>query len=456
MQQKGFAGIRFPSLSYTCRSRLLERSDSFDGTLPLLGKILVIIVGILLPVALAFAAAGHLPGTTWPVIALGATAFTLMAINLVMAARLPGIDAMFDGLDQVYWVHKWLGMLILTCAFLHQQIKIATDGLQVMAAISELAIQVAEISFYLMVFLVLISFFKRVPKMPKITWEIPYGIWRQSHRLLGVVFLGIAFHQFFVKAPFDNNALLAYYLNGAAAVGAAAFLWSQFGFLVRRRAYKVTAVTKHPAATIVDLEPAGRGVSVRPGSFAFVKFSAKGLGEPHPFTVSQVRPNGGIQFSIRGLGDYTRHLRDALSVGDTAKVEGGYGRFHHHRGGPKQVWVAAGIGVTPFIAWADHLKPGDAEQICMIYCIRNEAEGVALDRLRAAAERVPGFTLKLHCSDTDGRFDAAKLVSYLPFEIAQASFWFCGPAPMREGLVKDLKASGKVPRAIHFERFEFR
>jgi predicted ferric reductase len=69
---------------------------------------------------------------------------------------------------------------------------------------------------------------------------------------------------------------------------------------------------------------------------------------------------------------------------------------------------------------------------------------------------VPGFKLVLHCSDTDGRFDAAKLVSYLPFEPASASFWFCGPAPMRDALLKGLKALGKAPGSVHFERFEFR
>ena len=420
------------------------------------GKVILFVFGVLVPVALAYAAAGHLPGTTWPVIALGATALTLMAMNLILAARLPGFDALFGGLDQLYWVHKWTGMVILGAAFLHQQIKIATDGLEVTAALSRLAVDVAEVAFVALAVLSLISFFKRVPKFPKITWEIPYGLWRWSHRALGLVFVALAFHQAFVKAPFDSNVLLSVWLNAAALTGIAAFLWSQFGFLYRRHSYRVAGVDKHPAATIVDLEPVGKGLKVRPGSFAFVHFSSKGLREPHPFTVSQVRPNGGLQFSIRGLGDYTRHLRDVIAVGDTARVEGGYGRFHHHRGGPKQVWVAAGIGITPFLAWADHLKPGDADQIVLMYCVRNEAEGVALDRLRAAADRVPGFSLKLHMSDTDGRFDAGKLVSHLPFGIGQASLWFCGPAPMRDGLIKDLKAAGKAPRSVHFERFEFR
>jgi predicted ferric reductase len=422
----------------------------------LLGKILFFVFGVVVPVALAFAAAGHLSGTTWPVIALGAVAYSMMALNLILAARLPGLDAMFGGLDQVYFTHKWAGITLLVAAFLHQQIKIASDGVQVIETLSRLAVDVAEVSFNVLAVLVLISFFKRVPKMPKITWEIPYGLWRWSHRALGVVFAGFVFHQFFVKTPFDNNALLASYLNILGLLGLAAFLWSQFGHLARRRSYRVTSVVKHPACTIVDLEPTGGGITARPGSFAFVKFSTKGLGEPHPFTVSQVRPDGGIQFSIRGLGDFTRKLRDVIAVGDTARVEGGYGRFDYRRGGAKQVWVAAGIGITPFLAWADHLKAEGTGDICLIYCVRNAEEAVSLERLQAAEARVPGFHLTLHQSDTDGRFDAKKLVEYLTFDITQASLWFCGPAPMREGLIKGLKANGTSPRSVHFERFEFR
>ena len=117
--------------------------------------------------------------------------------------------------------------------------------------------------------------------------------------------------------------------------------------------------------------------------------------------------------------------------------------------------IAAAIGLLVTLASCTLLH-GRGIDRPLVYCVRNEAEGVALDRLRAAAERVPGFTLKLHMSDTDGRFDAGKLVGYLPFEIGQASLWFCGPAPMRDGLIKDLKAAGKTPRSVHFERFEFR
>lgn len=437
-------------------SPMLDGLGRVDGRMEsnvVIGKILILIVGVLVPVSLAFFATGHLPGTTFPVIALGATAFTLMALNLLLATRLPGLDALFGGLDQVYFAHKWMGITALVCAALHQQIKINTPGQQVMQSLSALSIQVAQISFYTLLVLVLISFFKRIPK---VNFEIPYAVWRWSHRLLGGVFAGLAFHQFFVKAPFDNNTLLASHLNIMASVGLIAFLYTQLAPWLRTKGYRVAKITKHAAATIVDLEPKGRGIRPKPGSFAFVSFAAKGLRETHPFTVSQINPNGGIQFSIRGLGDFTKHLRDNLTEGVHARVEGGYGRFDYRRGGTTQVWVAAGIGVTPFLAWADSLTADNQDQIQLIYCVRNDAEAVGMDRVAAAAARMPGFTYLLHKSETDGRFDAAKLIASAPFSVRNASLWFCGPPPLRVALQKGLKAAGKSPRSVHFERFEFR
>ena len=418
-----------------------------------IGKFIVVLFGVFMPVSLAFFATGHLPGTTFPVIALGATAFSLMALNLVLATRLPGLDAAFGGLDQVYFAHKWMGMTALICAALHQQIKINTQGQQVMQSLSALSIQVAQISFYALLALVLISFFKRIPKLK---FEIPYALWRWSHRALGLVFAGLAFHQFFVKAPFDNNALLASHLNIMAALGVISFAVSQLAPWVRTKGYRVVKITKHAAATIVDLEPKRRGIRPRPGGFAFVSFAARGLRETHPFTVSQIRPNGGIQFSIRGLGDFTKTLRDSLTEGTSARVQGGYGRFDYRRGGTMQVWVAAGIGITPFLAWCDSLGAENQDQINLIYCVRNDAEAVGLERLTAAADRMAGFSFDLHKSETDGRFDAEKLIARVPFNVTKASLWFCGPPPLRAALQKGLKAAGKSPRSVHFERFEFR
>ena len=406
-----------------------------------------------MPATLAYGATGHLAPRVTLIFACGAIAFSLMSMNLVMATRLPGLDALFGGLDQVYWVHKWTGILLIFPAFAHQQIRANFRAELVTANLNNLAVEVAEFAFWPLMALVVLSFVKRIPKLP---FEFPYHIWRQTHRVLGLIFIAFAFHMYFVKTPFDNNAMLMSYLTGLGLIGIAAFLYTQLGDFTRSRGYRVARVTPHKAATIVDLDPTGSGVKMRPGGFAFVSFKAEGLREPHPFTVSEIRGDGGIQFSIRGLGDYTSRLRDVLKDGVSAKVEGGYGRFNWKRGGDKQIWVAAGIGITPFLAWSDSLPDQGGPEVHLYHCVRDRSEVVGLDRLERNAARAQGFNLHIYESEERGRFGPQVLKDELPFEIGQASFWFCGPGPMRKALIAGLSKLGAKPKSVHFERFEFR
>lgn len=172
--------------------------------------------------------------------------------------------------------------------------------------------------------------------------------------------------------------------------------------------------------------------------------------------MSRFGEDGSIQFSIRGLGDYTRKLRDLVEVGDKMTVEGGYGAFDYRRGAKQQVWLAGGIGITPFLTFADSLTSEETREIQMVYCVNKAEEAVGLERLRAAEERCPGFKFRLYVSKEEGRFSAQKLTELTPFDMKGAGFWFCGPAPMREAILKDLKSAGNNPKSVHFEEFEFR
>ncbi|WZB73187.1 FAD-binding oxidoreductase [Achromobacter xylosoxidans] len=93
------------------------------------------------------------------------------------------------------------------------------------------------------------------------------------------------------------------------------------------------------------------------GQFAFVRFDRRE--GAHPYTIASApRPDGAIRFEIKALGDYTSRLPGALRVGQPVEVEGPYGCFQLDAdAGAPQVWVAGGIGVTPFLAWLDTWPP---------------------------------------------------------------------------------------------------
>jgi predicted ferric reductase len=250
--------------------------------------------------------------------------------------------------------------------------------------------------------------------------------------------------------------MLAVYLNVFAALGILSYAYTQLLPWLRTRGYEVFDVAREDGATVIAARPLGRRLRAKPGQFGFLRVMKPGLREPHPFTIAGIEADGIVRFAIKPLGDYTQALRANIAAGDRLKLEGGYGRFNHRRGGKKQIWLAGGIGVTPFLAMARHLKGDEGQQIHMVYCVRDRREAIGLETFEAQARTLGNFSFVLHDSSADGRLDAAKLATGSVIDPSGADLWFCGPPPLREAIVKGLKELGKKPRRIEFERFQFR
>lgn len=403
---------------------------------------------------LAIPAASHTGLETSVSLACSSAAFAGMAMSQLMATRASLLESVFGGLDKVYGAHRKLGMFIFGLMLAHWLITPNFKGLALTSGLNELAKEIGEIAFYTLVVLIIISFVARVPKT---RLELPYQFWRLSHRFIGLAFIFVAVHMNFIKRPFDSTALLAIYLNLLAAVGIASYLYTQLLAPLRRKPYEVTGIMPLEGATLVQAKPVAKPVSVKPGQFAFLRSARQGLGEPHPFTVAGTKSDGSVIFAIKPLGDFTTRLRDELKVGDKVGVEGGYGRFDYTRGGDRQIWLAGGIGITPFLAKATAMTPEERRQIHLVYSVRDRSEAVGIKTLQNVAERVPGFSFTLHESTgNDGRLTAEKLVKYLPFEAKGAEIWFCGPAPLRNAIERGLKKIGLPPSKIWFEQFQFR
>ena len=210
-------------------------------------------------------------------------------------------------------------------------------------------------------------------------------------------------------------------------------------------------------ATEVVLKPTGEMLKFKPGQFAFVEIQGAGWSEPHPFTISSSPGEDRLRFTMKVLGDWTRKVREELQPGGEVIVRGPYGRFDaSNTEGKKQVWIAGGIGLTPFLSKLRAMDADDERDIHFAYAARNKEEAIFLDELKAIEAERDNLTLYYFFSE-DGDFarvDAAK--ERLPGALTDYEYFICGPKPMVEGLMKDLKKEGVARKRIHVEAFEFR
>ncbi len=410
------------------------------------------IIGLIIVFAvlhLGFSPEQHAPRTTGATL-LGGTAFLLMTCTIVLSTRAPVFENLFGGLDRMYQVHRVIGVFAALFALAHffavpKELPPGADP------VANALVPSAPLGMLGLIFLV-------VGLLIALNRKIRYSFWRPTHKLMGLVYLLIIGH--FMTAPaifVEQFSVSGMLLIAATVVGVVSLFYSVFG-MNRRTAvpFTIEAVNTLERATEVVLKPAGQMLDFTPGQFAFVEVQGKGWNEPHPFTISSAPEEGHLRFTMKVLGDWTRKVREELQPGGKVLVRGPYGRFDAEGAGKKQIWLAGGIGLTPFLSKLRAMQPDDPRQIHLVYAARETQDAIFLDELKDRATELGNVTLVPLFSD-EGNFARVDMMKQkLPDPLVSYEFFMCGPKPMVDGLMKDLKAEGVARSKIHTEAFEFR
>ncbi|MGH1353816.1 MAG: ferredoxin reductase family protein [Thalassovita sp.] len=375
---------------------------------------------------------------------MGIASLIGMAIVQLIATRLPVVEWLFGGLDRSYIVHKWLGIMSMVFLLLHDTVDAEMRGLGAQNFVEELAETLGELSLYGLLILVVIT----------VATFIPYHLWRWTHRFMGGFFLAGALHYLFILKPFKNGDPLGLYVSAFCLLGALAFAWRLLPARMRpSRGYVVSSVEQTGGALAITMTPNGRPLRHRAGQFAFACFDGA---EPHPFTISSApQSDGSLRLSVARLGDYTARLHQMLQTGTPVRLEGPFGHFERAKTKGPQLWIAAGIGVTPFLAWAKELSADDAP-VHMVYCVRSEADAPHLAELRDRAAAQKNLTLHVHISADKGRATAEGIMAQTGLSGDGLTVSFCGPKPMRQALIDGFAVHGVTGRRFRYEEFEIR
>jgi len=163
-----------------------------------------------------------------------------------------------------------------------------------------------------------------------------------------------------------------------------------------------------------------------------------------------------VTFHIKALGDYTRELPKTVHVGNEVVVEGPYGKFQFNEAGPKQIWVAGGIGITPFLSRLQALaeQPVDTQRPIHLFYTLREADREFIDLLRNLTDRAR-VHFHLVLTGRDMALNARRICETVT-DYREAQVWFCGPADFGRELHQDLADLGLPAGKFHQELFNMR
>lgn len=405
----------------------------------------------------------------------GIMAISAMSATMILASRFKWIEPWLNGLDKSYRLHKWLGITALITAFSHWVIVSgpgwardlglmeprgrrgpppgAQDGSMgvieaFLDSLRDPAEGLGEKAFYIAAILMVLALVK----------YFPYKRFFKTHTILAIAYLVLVFHSI-VLFPFElwgyPLGILVGLLMLGGTISAVRILARTHGKAQEAKGYIARLVHRPDMQTLnttlkVDKDWKGH----KAGQFAFVSFNKKE--GKHPFTMASHwdETTREITFMTKALGDYTAQMPDILKEGDPVTIEGPYGCFTFDDDRNSQIWVGAGIGITPFLARMKQLAGQHSNQMVDLFHVTSAITPDMERELRADAKAA---NIKLHLiTDQDGTgFSAEKLRELVP-GWAEASVWFCGPSKMGKMLKQKLSGQGLKANAFHQEAFEMR
>jgi len=314
-----------------------------------------------------------------------------------------------------------------------------------------------------------------VPAIFRKALKIPYETWIKVHRISYFVFPMVLLHSKLlgVTIRFQPLALLLWILSAvlyAAALGYRIFLWIQ----TRQNPLLVHEVqrTTHDTRSLVL---SGKMKDYIPGQFVFLQTKKKGKpSESHPFTLSSSPDDPEYRVSIKAVGDFTSEVIPSVQMGDEVYVEGPYGWFSYIRFplSYSLVFVAGGIGITPFLSMLTFLSIQDPERkVRLLWGNKTERDVGFQEELEGILGRMPNLEVHYLFSGVDsvasisvpgGSSDRIKVsTGFVNPEVlsqgvsswAQTGLMVCGPPVMMDMISNQAKDLGIPKKHLILEKF---
>ncbi len=385
---------------------------------------------------------------------LGIIGAVLFSLSFVLSSRARFVEYLFDGLGDAYKVHHITGaigfiflinhpFLLVLKAFIN-----GSSTAMYLIPVGPVSYSYGIYAIYFLLTLIVLTLFIK----------LPYNIWKVTHTFMGASLFFALLHVLNIESDVSRNMVLGLWVEFFLLAGGVAFIYRLFLYkkVTGTYLYKVGHFSAVGEVFNLTLFPEGESIKSSVGQYAFLKVlnNKQVSKEEHPFSIVEINEMGGIVFSVKKIGDYTRTLGN-LKSGDKVEIVGPFGIIHKKLDAhPEPVFVAGGIGITPFVATVEEALTS-GKKVYLYYSVREPAEALYDERFKELAEKFSNFKYKLWISNTRGKIGAQNIQQDIN-DLSKKFFFVCGPKPMMDSLKKQLREKGVKSDDIYMEDFTLR
>ncbi len=368
---------------------------------------------------------------------------TVFAFNFLMATRARWVERIFGGLDKMYIIHRRAGIIAVFLLLMH---------FIVVPRNPEFSIG-KPMGMYAMILILVGVIISAAPIFKR---KIKYHTWLIVHKLMGLFYILGIIHSLNVPTLTSQLPMVRVYVYGMALIGIISWIYKAFLYNIfnRKLNYSIDSL-KHFAndTTEINIKPNSKKLAYEAGQFTFVSFDGINRNEAHPFTISNHPKEEKIRLTVKALGDYTADLQNSIKEGQSAKIQGAFGKFNYKAAKHQnQIWLAGGIGITPFLSFLKDVN--STYNITFIWSVKAKDQANYKEEIEAAISNKPFINFILWDSESKGYFTIDKIFN--THNIKNHSVLICGLEVMRESYIKQLLEKGLSLSEIQYEEFSFR
>jgi len=380
----------------------------------------------------------------------------LLSLTIFLSLRLHFMESLFGGLDKVYKAHHLIGQITMIVILLHPVfliIRVFPNWILISTYLVpglNIPYTYGIVSFFLLVILLIFT----------LVIKLPYKIWHLTHKFMGIVLILATWHALVAGRDVIQYPIVRAWVLMFALVGILSYLYMMFFYQLigPRFNAEVKDVRTRGDITEIKFKTLKKKMNFHPGQFVFIKFlNLKKSFEIFPFSISSSNSEELIRISAKKSGDFTSYNLPKTNVGDKVYLYGPYGKFGEKYLFEKKdmLWVAGGIGVTPFLSMLKYEDLSKNNKIDFIWSCKDEKDVIYDKEIKEIIKNKNDVNYRLWLSNDLGRLSAGDILQLFEVKenLTNKLIFICGPNQMMMEIANQFIKIGVKPRNIIFEDF---